>query len=112
MRRRDSLLTIAAPAPLALGLPRAAGAQTLEKIRSIGPLTEDITNVYWAIKTGLFARNGIDLDLIGVNSGTAAMTSVVAGANDIARTSAPALFAAHLRDIPIVIVCPGLLSQQ
>lgn len=112
MRRRDSLLSIAAPAVLALGLPRAAGAQTLEKIRSIGPLTEDITNIYWAIKTGLFARNGIDLELIGVNSGTAAMTAVVTGSQDISRTSLPALFAAHLRDIPIVIVGAGLLSRQ
>ena len=37
------------------------------------------------------------------------MTGVVAGAYDIARTSLPAIFAAHLREIPIAIVAPGIL---
>jgi NitT/TauT family transport system substrate-binding protein len=111
MRRRDYLWTIAAPALLALGTPRLARAQTLEKLRNAGPLTEDITNLYWAIKTGLCQRNGIDLELVAVNSGTAAMTAVVSGAYELSRTSLPGLFAAHLRDIPVVIVCPGLLSR-
>lgn len=112
MRRRDSLLTIAASSFVALANPLAARAQTLETIRSAGPFTEDITNIYWAIKTGLFQRNGIDLQLVAVNSGTASMTAVVTGSYDISRTSLPALFAAHLRDIPICIVAAGLLSRQ
>lgn len=111
MRRRDSI-AIALSSLALLGNPRIARAQTLEKIRSAGPLTEDITNIYWAIKTGLFQRAGIDLDLVGINSGTAALAAVVAGSYDISRTSLPALFAAHLRDIPVVIVTPGLLSRN
>jgi ABC-type nitrate/sulfonate/bicarbonate transport system substrate-binding protein len=111
MHRRETLLTIGVAALAAAAAPRFGGAQTLEKIRNAGPLTEDITNLYWANKTGLSARNGIDLELVGVNSGTAAMTAVVSGSYEISRTSLPGLFAAHLRDIPVVIVCPGLLSR-
>jgi NitT/TauT family transport system substrate-binding protein len=110
MQRRAHLLGLAGAALAALG-PRAARAQTLDKLRSAGPLTEDITNIFWAQKTGLFQKNGIDLDLIGINSGSAAVQAVVSGTYDLARTSVPGLLAAHLRNIPLVIVCPGLLSR-
>jgi len=111
MRRRTALVSIAASVT-ALTLARGARAQTLEVIKSAGPLTEDITNVYWAVKTGLFQRNGIDLQLVGTNSGSAAMAAVVTGSYDLARVGIPASFPAHLRDIPIVIVAPGLLARS
>jgi NitT/TauT family transport system substrate-binding protein len=111
MRRIDSLRSIASTA-LVLGTMRAAGAQTLDVIKSAGPLTEDITNIFWAVKTGLFKQNGIDLELVGTNSGSAAMEAVVTGAYQLARVGIPASFPAHLRGIPIVIVAPGLLSRS
>lgn len=112
MRRREILTSIAATSVLAFGAPRVAGAQTLDVVKNAGPLTEDITNLYWAIKTGLFQKNGIDLQLVGTNSGSAAMAAVVSGTYEMARVGIPASFPAHLRDIPIVIVAPGLLARS
>jgi NitT/TauT family transport system substrate-binding protein len=111
MRRRTALGSIAFGLA-ALRAPRPVSAQTLDVIKSAGPKTEDITNVYWAVKTGLFQRNGIDLEIVGTNSGSAAMEAVVTGAYQLARVGIPASFPAHLRGIPIVMVAPGLLSRS
>lgn len=84
MRRRTALGSIAFGL-VALDVPRIARAQQLDVIESAGPLTEDITNIFWAVKTGLFKQNGIDLELIGTNSGSAAMEAVVTGTYQLAR---------------------------
>jgi NitT/TauT family transport system substrate-binding protein len=112
MRRREILGSVAATSLLALGSLRPARAQALDVIKSAGQLTEDITNIFWAVKTGLFQRNGIDLQLVGTNSGSAAMAAVVTGSYEMARVGIPASFPAHLRGIPIVIVAPGLLARS
>lgn len=109
MHRRACLSAVALTA---LALPLPARAQVLETIHNAGPLTEDITNLYWAVKTGLFARSGIELDLVGTNSGSAAMAAVISGTYEMARVGLPALFPAHLRGIPVVIVAPGLLARS
>jgi NitT/TauT family transport system substrate-binding protein len=90
---------------------RPVRAQALEKLHDIGPPTEDMTNAYWAVKTGLFARNGLDVELTPAANGTAALTAMIGGSYEICRASVPALFAAHLREIPVVIVAPALLAR-
>jgi NitT/TauT family transport system substrate-binding protein len=107
MRRRETLglLTGAALAP------SYAGAQgTLEKIRMVAPPAEDLTNLYYAIKTGMFAREGIEVEMIPASSGAAATTAVLTGTYEVARTSLLVVLAAHLRNIPVVIVAPSIVN--
>lgn len=111
MRRRQAiLLTLSSLGTLTTA--RVARAQALlEKIRAAGAPTEDATNIYYAVKTGMFQKAGIDVEMIATSSGTAATTAVIAGTYELSRTSLQAVFAAHLRDIPIVIVTPENLYR-
>jgi NitT/TauT family transport system substrate-binding protein len=104
MHRRSAVSTIGLSLLAGLALPSRARAQAGDHVRLAGPLTEDLTALYYAVKNGSFARAGIDLELTGTSSGAAATTAVIAGSYEIAKTSLLATFAAHLRDIPIVIV--------
>lgn len=89
---------------------KTARAQTAsDKLRIAGAPTEDATNLYYAVKTGMFGRAGLDVEMIATSSGTAATTAMIAGTYEVARTSLLAVFAAHLRNIPIVIVAPDNL---
>ena len=60
----------------------------------------------YGIKSGMFGRAGLDVEIVGTNSGSAATAAVVAGTYEMAKTSLLSVFSAHLRDIPIVIVAP------
>jgi NitT/TauT family transport system substrate-binding protein len=112
MRRRQAVSTLALSSVALLASSLRAGAQGApEKLRIAGPPTEDSTNLFYAIKTGMFTRGGLDVEMISTSSGTAATAAVISGTYEIAKTSLMALFTAHLRGIPIVIVAPELLHQ-
>jgi NitT/TauT family transport system substrate-binding protein len=90
--------------------PRLVRAQSGERIRIAGPLNEDMTPPYYAIKSGMFSRAGLEVELVGTSSGSAAVTAVIGGTYEIAKTSLLSVFAAHLRGIPIAIVAPQFES--
>jgi len=109
MRRRDYCRAIAISV-LALGWPRTASAQAgPEKLRVVGTPTEDFTNVFYAVKNGLFRREGLDVELALTSSGSAATTAVIAGTYELAKTNLLSIFLAHLRDIPVIIGAPSLV---
>ena len=108
MRRHDAITALSLSSLAALA-PALAWAQGAEKLQVAGPPTEDSTNVLYGIKSGLFGRAGLDVEMISTSSGTAAVTAMVAGTYPIAKTSLLALFNAHLRGIGVVIVAPELL---
>jgi NitT/TauT family transport system substrate-binding protein len=110
MRRRQALSGLALTSALALGAPLRALAQAApQKVQLVGPETEDLTSLYYAIKNGLFLREGLDLSLTGATSGSAATAAVIAGTYEMAKASLLAMFAAHLRGLPIAIVAPELV---
>jgi NitT/TauT family transport system substrate-binding protein len=104
---RSHLLTGAAAA-VAL-TPRPAAAQTLEKIRFTGVVTDDLTPMFYAVKNGLYQRAGIDLEIVPASSGSAATQAVVAGTYEIGKGSLIASMAAHLRGLPLVIIGNGVM---
>jgi NitT/TauT family transport system substrate-binding protein len=102
LRRRGLLARVCASA-LAI---RAVPALAAERIRVAGPPTEDATPLYFAVKNGMYARAGIEIEMIATSSGTAATTAVIAGAYDVSRTSPMSVFVAFLRGIPVAVVAP------
>jgi NitT/TauT family transport system substrate-binding protein len=92
---------------LALLVPRAARAQTPNLIRLGATMADDDTAIYYALKTGLYKKAGLDVDFTVVSSGGAGTQAVIGGALDIAKSSLVPLFAAHTKGIPIVLVAPG-----
>ena len=109
MRRSTAVSSLAALAAAAMARP--AWAQAAEKLQVCGTYTEDMTNIFFGVKTGLFTKEGLNVELIATATGAAATTAVIAGTYDIAKTSTLVVFAAHLHDIPIVIVAPELLNE-
>lgn len=111
MRRRRAVRLLSA-LPAAAAVPQAACAQNaLVKLQVAGTTTEDMTNFFYGWKTGEFSRVGLGVELVPTATGAAATTAVIAGTYEIGKTSTLVVFAAHLRDIPIVIVAPELIND-
>jgi NitT/TauT family transport system substrate-binding protein len=111
MQRRTALATFALAT---FSATKAARAQTApEKLLVAGPPTEDVVNLYYAVKTGMFKKVGLDVEMISTSSGTAATTATLTGTYDIARTSVMPVFTAYLRGIAVAVVAPdGLFSSR
>jgi NitT/TauT family transport system substrate-binding protein len=102
---RGDMIRIAAAAPFAL-------AAAPEPIQLVCVQTEDMTDLYYAVKTGMFARSGLDVTLIPASSGAAATAAVVSGTYQIAKTSFLPFFSAHIQGIPLVAIAPQILNEQ
>jgi NitT/TauT family transport system substrate-binding protein len=101
---RSQLLV--ATAALALA-PRAVGAQTLEKLRMCGIPTDDMTPIYYAVKSGMYQKAGIDLEIVPMASGSASTAAVIGGAYELGKASPVASLLAHLKGLPLTIVANG-----
>lgn len=111
MRRRQAVGILAlSPLPFVIYPRRAQAQSSPDKIRIMGSLTEDLTNLYYAMKTGMFQRAGLDVELTGSSSGTAGVEAVMAGVAEMAKTNLLLLFSAHLHSIPLVLVAPDVLA--
>ena len=104
MRRRTALIALTSP----LALPRAVRAQT-RLLRVAGPPTEDSTNLYYGVKSGLFARAGLTVEMANTSNGAAATEALIGGTYELAKTNLLSALLAHLHDIPVVIVAPELM---
>ncbi len=72
-----------------------------------GVPTDDICSVFWAIKTGMYRKAGLDFQYTPTSSGTAATQAVVAGALNIGKGSLLSGVNAHLKGLPIHMVGNG-----
>jgi NitT/TauT family transport system substrate-binding protein len=112
MRRRKLIASLISPFLLA-SVPKGAWAQPVaEKIRVTSAPTEGQTNLFYAIRTGMFHRAGLDVEMVSAFSGAASTAAVVSGTYEMGRTSVLALFSAHLREIPVTIVAPDTVYNQ
>lgn len=91
--------------------PRVARAQAAETLRMSAVSTDDMTPIYWALKTGLYQKAGIDLEIVAVSSGSASTAAVISGAYEMGKASPVAAMLAHLRGLPVTIVANGSIFQ-
>jgi NitT/TauT family transport system substrate-binding protein len=108
MRRRDVAALLVAAGSVATGV-RVAHAQTPDRIRVTSAPTEGQTNLFYAIKNGMFRRAGLEVEMVAAFSGAASTTAVVAGTYELARTGMLAVLSAHVREIPVTIVAPDTI---
>jgi NitT/TauT family transport system substrate-binding protein len=105
MSYRMTRAGVLATAAAALALPsRPTVAQALEKIRLAGVPSDDMVPEYYAVKTGMYQKAGLDVEIIPTSSGSAATTAIVAGSYEMGKGSPIASFLAHLRGLPLVVV--------
>jgi NitT/TauT family transport system substrate-binding protein len=101
-----------------LGLPLclagAASADDLPTIRISGPPVDDFKMVYYGMRSGLFHKYGVNVEVIPANSGAAALASVAGGSADVSFGSLPGFLQAHARGVPVLIVAPAgmYLSEE
>jgi NitT/TauT family transport system substrate-binding protein len=80
-------------------------------LRVAGVQTDDITPLVYAMKTGMFARAGLDVQSMATNSGAATAAAVASGTYDIGKSSLLSLMNAHLRNLPLVVVAAGVVHD-
>jgi NitT/TauT family transport system substrate-binding protein len=100
---------VAAALPLA---DRPAAADVMATIRVAGPPTADVAPLIYAMRNGMFAKAGINVDFTLMSTGSAVSQGVAGGAIDIGYSALTALIAGHSRGIPFVLVAPGGMYQS
>lgn len=106
MKPLARILAAAWAAALLLSAP-AARAQTLPIIRIASTPVDDAISAVYAIRSGMFRRAGLEVEFTPMTSGGAVAAAVVGGSLQIGYQNLVSTFAAHLRNVPFVIVAPG-----
>jgi len=89
----------------------ASAQPALTTVRVAGVQTDDITPLVYGIRTGMFARAGLDVQSVPTNSGAATAAAVVSGSYEIGKSSLLSLMNAHLRNLPLVVIAAGVVHE-
>lgn len=89
---------------LPLAIAGRARAQTNAKLIIAAPPSDDVTPALYAVRSGLFRKYGLDVDIQQMNSGAAIMSAAVGGSIQVGLTSSIPLVAAHAKGIPVQVV--------
>lgn len=92
---------------LALGAGSAMAQSTLPTIRVAAPPAEDVVPMYYAMKAGLFAKAGINVELTSMSSGAAVSAAVAGNSIDVGFSSLQGLISGHSRGLPFQLIAPG-----
>lgn len=110
MNRRDAIRLIGVPALVAAAAPVAA--QALIPVRVGASTDEGLWPLLYAMKSGLFQKNGLDVQLTPLANGAALASAVAGGAVDIAKSSLMVLIAAHARGVPFKLVAGAAMHDS
>jgi NitT/TauT family transport system substrate-binding protein len=111
MNRRALIRTMSLSSLALLGA-RPTAARAADAIGLVCVQTEDMTDLYYAVKTGMFARAGLDITLAPASSGAASTAATVSGTYQIGKTSMLPFLSAHIGGIPLVAIAPQILNEQ
>jgi NitT/TauT family transport system substrate-binding protein len=107
MNRAMSLSLLGTAALLAWPSRRALAQSSLTTIRVGATPIDSLAPVAYAMRTGMFEKAGLQIELNMMGSGNAITGAVAGGALDIGLSSLVAIIQGHLRGIPFTIVAPG-----
>jgi len=110
MSSRSRFLAASAGIAVSAGLPVYISAQAaLTPLKVAATPSDDCTPLIYGLKTGIFARNGIDLQITKMTSGAAVAAGVVSGAFDLGKSSVTTLFEAHEKGLPFTLIAPAVV---
>lgn len=111
-RSRGRFLAVAGGAALTAvaGTERPARAATA--IAVAASPADDLTPVVYALQSGIFERNGLDVHLDKVSSGSAASAAVASGAYAIGKSSLTGLLIARDKGIPFTLIAPAAIYDS
>jgi NitT/TauT family transport system substrate-binding protein len=96
--------TFVATSLAALAMPAVAAELSLTAVRVGGTPDADIVTALWAVKSGLFAKNGLNVTIERLDSGALVSAGVIGHSLEIGRSSIFGLLNAHLKGIPFELV--------
>jgi NitT/TauT family transport system substrate-binding protein len=99
--------TLLAGTAAALAFPRALAAQTPSTLALAGVPEDSITPVLYGVQSGLFKRNGLDVQLSPERNGPAITSAVAGGTYQLGKASISPLVLAHAKGLPFTIVAPA-----
>jgi NitT/TauT family transport system substrate-binding protein len=88
----------------ALTAPAFAADPALTPVRVGATPNTDIVSVLWGVQSGLFAKDGLDVSIVRLNSGAATAAAVIGHSIDIGRSSTFGLIEAHTKGVPFELV--------
>ena len=94
----------------AAAFPARVRAQTLEKIRVLGPPNDGFKAIYYGVESGIFKRFGLTVEISLVPSGAVGTSAVIGGAGEVVYTNTLTLSQAHGHNVPLVYLAPGALT--
>jgi len=98
------------PAFLAGGMAACAApafAADLTTVRVAGTPDADIVGALWGVRSGIFQRAGLDVQVQRLNSGSASTAAVIGGSIAIGKSSNFGLLAATAKGVPPVMEAVG-----
>ena len=109
---RRALLALGAA--LALSTPASFAQVTdLPTVRIGAALDVESTPVLYAQKAGLFAKAGLNVEIVKLTGGGTAIAAAIAGGGlDVGKASTFALVAAHARGVPFVLLAPAAILER
>jgi NitT/TauT family transport system substrate-binding protein len=88
--------------------PIAARAQAAPVHLRVGTgSVEANAQIFYAADMGFFKKNGLDVEVVKLRSGTTTMAAIVAGDLQCGVANVLSLGAAHQRGVPLVLIAPG-----
>jgi len=94
----------------ALLLCTLSGAAQTEQLTTLivgATLVDDVSPLVYAEKTGMFRREGLDVQIVAANNGAAMASAVLSGAYQIGKAAVITAFTAHARGVPLILIAPG-----
>lgn len=105
MKRRTFVSVTAGAGIIAAG--RSAFAQSLIKITVATPPTDGAKALLWGVHAGIFRKHGLDVEIVPIGSGAAALAAVAGGSAQVAFGNILSIVSGYTRGVPFEIVAPG-----
>lgn len=112
MTRGSAILGGAAAAVAGGVVPRRVLAQAAPSISVLAPPNDGVKTVYYAVRSGIFRKYGLDVAITPIASGAAAAAAIIGGSADVAFTNIVTLIAANVKDVPMQMIAPGAISES
>jgi NitT/TauT family transport system substrate-binding protein len=86
------------------------GAAQTEQLTTLivgATLVDDVSPLVYAEKTGMFRREGLDVQIAAASNGASMASAVLSGAYQIGKAAVITAFTAHAHGVPLVLIAPG-----
>jgi len=79
---------------------------------AITPINYDAIPMLYALRTGMFQKAGLDVQLQRIPTGAAITAAVAGGSIDIGKSSSSPILTAVARGLPLTLIAPGAIYDE